>query len=120
MAQQVHFDQTELFDGVLVELGDDDAPGGPFQRHIARERFRRNDQAAGMGRQMAWQARDGLGKVNDALERFLVRSQAAAFRQRLQQEAQIFRPVMGRTRDRPDPRSVNPSALAVSRTAARA
>jgi len=103
VAQQVHLDQAELLDGVLVELGDDDAPGGPFQRHIAREWFRRNDQTAGVGRQVVRQPGDGLAEVNDALERFLIQPQAAAFRHRPQQQAQVFRPVMGENpRNRPD------------------
>ncbi|HQN00718.1 MAG TPA: hypothetical protein PLL36_06565, partial [Candidatus Hydrogenedentes bacterium] len=103
VAQQVHLDQAELLDRVLVELGDENAPGGPFQRHVARERFRRDDQAAGMGRQVARQPGDGLAEVNDALERFLVQAQAAAFRQRPQQQAQVFRSVMGEDpRDWPD------------------
>ena len=65
-AQDVHLDQAERLDVVLVELRHDDALGGPLQRHEVGEALAGDDEAAQVHAEVGGEAGQALGEVDEA------------------------------------------------------
>ncbi len=66
-AEDVHLDEAERLDVVLVELGDDHSLGRPLQRHAVGDGAAREDEAAEVRAQDVGKAREALGQADEAL-----------------------------------------------------
>ena len=64
--EDVHLDEPERLDVVLVELGHDDALGGPLQGDAVGERVAREDEAAEVGAEVHGVAGEALAEVDEA------------------------------------------------------
>ena len=64
--EDVHLDEAQRLDVVLVELGHHDALGGPLQRHAVGERVAREDEAAQVRAEVGGEAGEALGEVHQA------------------------------------------------------
>ncbi len=64
--EDVHLDEAQRLDVVLVELGHHDALGRPLQRHAVGERVAREDEPAQVRAEVGGEAREALGDVDEA------------------------------------------------------
>src|SRR5579885_2471870 len=81
LAEEVHLDEAEGFDGVHVVLRDDDALGGAFERDKLRERARGDDRAARMNAEMARGVVEAQSDLENSFPGLVVDGQAAALRE---------------------------------------
>ncbi len=65
--EDVHLDETERLDVVLVELGHHDALGGPLQRHAVGERLAREDEPAQVRTEVGGEVVQALGQTDEPL-----------------------------------------------------
>ena len=66
-AEDVHLDQAQRLDVVLVELRDDHPLGRPLQRHAVGDGVARQDEAAEVRAEDVGKAGEALGQVDEAL-----------------------------------------------------
>ena len=64
--EDVHLDEAQRLDVVLVELGHHDALGRPLQRHAVGERVAREDEPAQVRAEVGGEPREPLGDVDQA------------------------------------------------------
>jgi hypothetical protein len=79
LAEKIHLDEAEGFDGVHVILRDDDAFGSTLERNELRERTRGDDCAAGMNAEMARSVVKTQSDLKDGFPRLVVDGKIAAF-----------------------------------------
>ncbi len=81
LAEEIHLDQAERFDGVHVVLRHDDAFRRPLERRQPVERARGNHRAAGMNPEMPWRVVEPQRHLQDRFPGLVVHGKVAAFRQ---------------------------------------
>ena len=82
VAEQVHLDEPERFDAVLVELRDDRALGGLRARGVVGDRDGRDDDAAGVQAHVARHVEQVAGGLDRADKARVVERKVAALGQR--------------------------------------
>src|SRR5437762_1588026 len=81
LAEQIHFDEPEIFDGVHVVLRDDDAFCGAFERRQACQWTRGNHRATRMNSHVARGVVESQRDLEDGFPGLVVSREVAALRQ---------------------------------------
>ena len=81
LAEQIHFDEPEIFDGVHAALRDDNPFCGAFERRQARQWTRGNHRTAGVNAHVARGVVESQRHLEDGFPGLVVSREVAALRQ---------------------------------------